>query len=176
MEFIDIYEGNSKLAKRFAQKKHEGQIRKFDGSPYFVHPDSVANTVSKYTKDEDVIAAAYLHDTLEDTPTTMKELEMMFNKRVAKLVLELTSKKVPGKEKGKYLTAKMNKMSPDALLIKLADRFDNVSDFKTAPPKFVERYSIETQYILDNLNRALKPAHKKLIYLIKKKIKSPKID
>jgi len=160
-------------AKEFAELAHKNQVRKFSGLPYFVHPESVANLVMKHTKDLTLTAAAYLHDTLEDTPTTYNELKEKFSKKIADLVYELTSadkdeqQRVGGK--AKYLTAKMEKMSSDALTIKLCDRLDNVSD-KGAPANFKERYYSETKYILDNLTRSLNGIQQEIIKLIKQKI------
>ncbi|KAL0487569.1 guanosine-3',5'-bis(diphosphate) 3'-pyrophosphohydrolase [Acrasis kona] len=74
----------------FAKEKHKGQTRS-DGTPYINHPSRVANTVKEFTDNEEVIAAGYLHDTLEDTETTYEEIENEFTPLVAKIVKELTS-------------------------------------------------------------------------------------
>jgi len=171
MKFLTVINENDiKKAIQFGAQKHKGQVRKFDGKPYFGHPTRVAETIKKITKDKDVIIAAYLHDTVEDTETTVEELVKTFNKRVAALVKELTTVMGPADNKAEYLLKKMNSMSKEALLIKLADRLDNVSDFPTAPEKFVKKYSKETHYILDNLKTNLDGKHKKLINMIKEKL------
>lgn len=162
-----------KKAFGFAKKAHKGQVRKFSGLPYVVHPESVANLAQKYTQDPIIVAAAYLHDTIEDTEATHDILVQEFGKEVANLVQELTSaskdemKKVGGK--AKYLTDKMMKMSKKALTLKLIDRLDNVSD-EHASEGFKERYYAETKYILDNLTRSLDSTQKKIVKEIKKKI------
>jgi GTP pyrophosphokinase len=163
----------AKSAYWFAKKAHKGQKRKFSGAPYFIHPESVANLVKKYTKDDTLVAAAYLHDIIEDTDSTYEDLEYSFGKAVADLVQELTSldkeEIIKQGGKAKYLTQKMNKMSKDALTIKLCDRLDNVSD-EHASESFKERYYAETKYILDNLTQSLDSTQKKIVNAIKEKI------
>jgi len=159
-------------AKTFAQFKHHYQTRKYSPEPYIVHPSRVSSIVSKYTKDPDIIAAAWCHDVLEDSDTTIKELEVTFNSRVAKIVKELTSDKdkISLVGKAEYLLKKMMKLSPEALLIKLVDRYDNTSDFAVSPKSFVDKYIKETHFILSNLKRPLSSSHLKVIKDIYKNI------
>lgn len=77
----------------FATKKHEGQTRKGGVLPYILHPVEVAAIVGTLTEDQVILAAAVLHDTLEDTETTYEELEQRFGKRVADLVAAESEKK-----------------------------------------------------------------------------------
>ena len=71
----------------FATKAHKGQYRKGTKRPYIVHPLEVAKIVSTMTKDEDVICAAVLHDTIEDCKGITEEtLRLQFGDRVAQLV------------------------------------------------------------------------------------------
>jgi len=166
-------------AEAFATKKHEGQMRKFEPQPYIVHPKRVAEIVRKFKqshKINELIAAALLHDTLEDTDTNEQELERLFGKLIASLVKQLGSDKEKIKEKGKkeYLAEKMSdpeQMDSWALVIKLADRLDNVSDLDYAKPEFAKRYKEETNYILDAIEkkRKLSETQKKLIKAIRRK-------
>lgn len=160
-----IDESLSQRASDIARDKHWYQYRKFSKEPYFKHPSRVADILSRFTKDEEIIAAGYLHDTLEDTETSFEELEATFGKRVANLVKELTSVKKDQVKigKAKYLLKKMNSMSDSALLIKLVDRLDNVSDFRFASDKFIKKYIDETMYILNNLKRPLNKNKRVLI-------------
>lgn len=73
-------------AVMFADEKHKGSIRKGDGQPYIFHPLEVLGIASLLTKDEDILAAAVLHDTVEDTDATKEEIEKLFNSHVAELV------------------------------------------------------------------------------------------
>lgn len=156
----------------YCKIKHGSQIRKFTGEPYYTHSIKVAEIVKEYTNDENLISTSLLHDTVEDTDATIEEIENLFNMKIALLVAELTSSNFTIKEMGKakYLINKMNNMSDEALLIKLADRLDNVSGLHLAPEKFIERYKRETIEILDGLNRDLNDNHKDLIKKIRSKL------
>lgn len=123
-------------ALRFGIDRHQGQSRKFSGLPYITHPLSVSYVLAHYKQSEklnELLAAAILHDILEDTDTNFEELAEMFSPLVASLVLELTSDKHVIKKIGKleYLKKKLVGISSYALVIKLADRLDNISDSPT---------------------------------------------
>ncbi len=77
----------------FAAEKHAGQRRRSTTLPYIFHPIEVATIVSTMTDDQNVLAAAVLHDTVEDTDTTLEEIEANFGKRVALLVMTETEEK-----------------------------------------------------------------------------------
>lgn len=165
-------------AKEFAKKAHKGQWRKFSGEPYVEHPKRVAKYVEKLKKShrlEDLVTAANLHDTIEDTDVTADEIEKLFGSLVASLVKELSSDGEGIKQKGKsqYLADKMIDMSSWGLVIKLADRLDNISDLHRASVKFREKYVKETNFILRRLSqeRKLTRTHKKLINIIQRKLK-----
>lgn len=70
----------------FAAEKHEGQKRKITGTPYILHPMEVAAIAGTLTNDPEIIAGALLHDTVEDTDTTLEELEDLFGSRVTDYV------------------------------------------------------------------------------------------
>jgi GTP pyrophosphokinase len=162
----------------YATQAHSGQTRS-GGEPYIGHPVRVANLVRQYKQShniDELIAAAYLHDTIEDTDTTHEALHDLFGGLVASLVLELTSdlnqiKKVGKKE---YLAKKMaHDMSSYGLVIKLADRLDNVQDIATAKDaNWRARYKAETLHIMDYIeqNRVLSGTHKKLVGVIRAKL------
>lgn len=158
----------------FATQKHEGQVRKLSKDPYIVHPINVANILKAMNEKDDVVKAAYLHDTLEDTDATFEEISEKFGIRVANLVKELTSDRSVIKEIGKapYLTKKMNDMSAEALTIKLADRLDNVSDLNDSDIQFTRRYLKETEFILDHLKRKLNKNQQRLYNLIIERLKN----
>ena len=69
-----------KRAKTYAQEAHQriDQRRKYSNLPYHVHLDAVAKLVSSVTDDEEMVAAAWLHDVVEDTPATLEDLEQEF--------------------------------------------------------------------------------------------------
>ena len=80
-------------AEEFARERHAPQKRKFSGEPYVNHPIRVRDLVAEFSQDEELLCAALLHDTLEDTETSMDELRERFGCRVAELVSQLTSDK-----------------------------------------------------------------------------------
>ena len=172
----------SKEAQIFAREKHGGQMRKFEDVPYFNHVENVAKIVDEskesHAKDE-LVAAAYLHDTLENTKTSEEELKNHFGKLIASLVKELTTDKKETKivGKDKYLADKMSdpeKMSNWGLVIKLADRLDNVSDLNVSTKEFKKKYTDETNYILLEIEkkRELTETQKKLVEKIRDKLKN----
>lgn len=162
----------------FAKEKHKGQKRD-DGREYITHPIRVAKLVDdykgKYSSNRKILfAAAILHDTLEDTNTSYKELVDNFGEVVASLVLELTTAKYACHYIGKaqYLAEKMEHMTSYALTIKLADRLDNISDLAGCKPEKKEKMINDTIYIMSYLekNRKLTKSQKALSSAIKEKI------
>ena len=131
-------------AIQFASKKHIGQERRGSGLPYVTHPIIVSHLIAKYKPHskhlEDLQIAGLFHDLLEDTNTTYAEIEREFGPLVASIVQELTSDEIAIEEMGKnnYLKLKMVKMSKYAFLIKLIDRFSNITDGPT------KKYVIDT--------------------------------
>lgn len=176
---IDKNELITDKALEFAREKHKGQMRK-NNTPveYITHPINVANLVKKYANNkeniDDLVSSAYLHDTLEDTNTTYKELICNFGNLISNLVKELTNNDVLKKEMGKtkYLSMKMASMSDDALIIKLCDRLDNVSSLYDTNKAFIDKYLRETisilNYIIDN--RSLNAIHLNIISDINKEV------
>lgn len=148
-------------ARIYAQSKHEGQIRKFENKPYFIHPERVAHILYQFKVSKNInglIAAAYLHDVVEDTNTSIEEIKELFGDLVASIVLELTSDKNEIKRfsKKEYLANKMLNMSNYALTLKLADRIDNVNRIQWSPEKFKLKYAEETDYIINKLKEKRK--------------------
>lgn len=76
----------------FAIKAHEGMMRKGDRLPYIIHPFEVASIAATMTEDEEVLAAALLHDTIEDTGTTVEDIEQEFGAKVAYYVMMETER------------------------------------------------------------------------------------
>lgn len=122
----------------FAARKHRDQRRKDDAaSPYINHPVAVALLLAEVggVSDPDVLAAAILHDTLEDTNTTPEELESEFGARVRSLVEEVTDdKRLPKPERKRLQVEHSRSLSPGAAAIKLGDKISNVRDVTTSPP------------------------------------------
>ena len=106
----------------FAKLKHDGQLDDI-GLPYFQHVLQVYSILKSVTADAEILAAALLHDTIEDTNTTLEELTEQFGARVAQLVNEVTHDGQKD-QKGYYFP---RLQSRDAILIKFADRLSNLS-------------------------------------------------
>ncbi|MDE7068292.1 MAG: HD domain-containing protein, partial [Schaedlerella arabinosiphila] len=117
-------------ASEFAAKAHEGQVRKGTKKPYIVHPMEVAEIVAGMTKDEEVIAAAVLHDTIEDCAGVTEEvLRSRFGERVASLVAGESEDKSKTWEERKGTTIRHLKTeSRELQMIALADKLSNMRD------------------------------------------------
>lgn len=162
-------------AKKLAEKAHDGQRRKFEGVPFIEHPKAVAALLqSVATATQTEIAAALLHDTVEDTEVTFSDIRDRFGNEVAQIVKELTTDKEARDKlgKAKYLGWKMVKMSSKALTIKLCDRYHNVRKIEETPESFRNRYSRETRETLDILfrNRELTDTQKYIANQILEKV------
>lgn len=125
-------------AARFAAVKHVKQKRKGnDEAPYINHPLEVANLLANVGKveDYDVLIAAILHDTIEDTETTREEIAEKFGEKVAKMVLELTDdKSLPKAERKQKQIEHAPHLSQGAKQIKLGDKISNIRDVVENPP------------------------------------------
>jgi guanosine-3',5'-bis(diphosphate) 3'-pyrophosphohydrolase len=125
-------------AASFAAKKHRYQKRKGDDAePYVNHPLEVANLLANVGKveDYDILCAAVLHDTVEDTETTPEELTEMFGGRVCGFVLEVTDdKSLPKQERKQKQVEHAPHLSEGAKQIKLADKISNITDVTNNPP------------------------------------------
>lgn len=151
-------------AKFYATKAHGSQTRKFSLEPYVEHPIRVAKILKEYGFGSHVICAAYLHDVLEDTDVTFTDLFLNFGHDVASLVKEVTNDEQKILELGKatYQAKRVVELSGPALVIKLADRLDNVRDIKDCPVHaFAERYRNDTRVLINAVQKAWTP-HKYL--------------
>lgn len=120
-------------AVRFAVEKHAGSPRKGSDTPYIVHPMEAAAVVAGITGDQELIAAALLHDTLEDTATTYDEILTLFGKRVADLVAGESEDKQAGKPAGETWKDRKQKTIDElkeagyeSRLLVLADKLSNI--------------------------------------------------
>lgn len=122
----------------FAARKHRDQRRKDpEASPYINHPIALANLLWNQAgvTDPIVIVGAILHDTVEDTDTTLEELIEEFGPEVAELVSEVTDDKSLPKQTRKQLQIEhASHLSDRAKLIKLADKISNLRDIVASPP------------------------------------------
>lgn len=162
-----------KRAIQFAARKHHGQFRKkIEPLPYITHLFSVALLVAEDGADDDVVTAALLHDTIEDTGTTREEITSAFNERVAILVesvseiKEKNGKKLNWKERKTAYLANLENASDDALLIAIADKVDNVEsrneEFKREGALFLKRWKQPNKEYIWFYGEALRIAQSRL--------------
>jgi len=125
-----------KTAVYFAAEKHDGQYRKGTHVPFFAHSILVAFDVLKYSGDENITAAAILHDVLEDCPKVTKmQLKKLFGNKVAKIVSEVSSvekkhkKNKIWKEKKLTYISKIKNASKEALIVVAADKINNMKAY-----------------------------------------------
>jgi guanosine-3',5'-bis(diphosphate) 3'-pyrophosphohydrolase len=137
-------------AFEFAKKKH-GKTLDDAGKFYFdAHICKVAMIVEMSTKDKSVVAAAYLHDTIEDTGTTEKELRIEFGSRIADLVMEVTHD--GKKDTWGYYFPRLKSL--DATLIKFADRLNNLSRMEAWDEKRRDQYLRKSKFWKSSRNDA----------------------
>jgi len=125
-------------ATAFAARKHKDQRRKDDASsPYINHPVSLADVLVHEggVTDLPTIAAALLHDTIEDTETTAEEIEVHFGATIRSIVEEVSDDKSLGKQACKQMQiTKAPTLSSQARAVKLADKICNLRDVVVNPP------------------------------------------
>jgi (p)ppGpp synthase/HD superfamily hydrolase len=125
-------------AAAFAARAHAGQTRSDGETPYFSHCARVALIVSDLfdCRDDEALAAAFLHDTIEDTKTDFDELEEHFGHAVAELVAALTKNAaLPEARRERDYDVRLSRADWRARLIKLADALDNWTDATTPKQK-----------------------------------------
>tara|TARA_A100001388_G_scaffold190124_1_gene143038 strand:+ start:1638 stop:2147 length:510 start_codon:yes stop_codon:yes gene_type:complete len=152
-------------AKMLAGKAHEGQMRKYSGTPYIVHPIEVATIVQSVDHTDEMIAAALLHDVVEDTEYTVADISKEVSPKVAELVEGLTdvSKPEDGNRKTRKAMDKdhLAKQSAEVQTIKLADVISNSQDIKANDPSFAKVYIEEMKALLEVLDKGDKTLYAK---------------
>jgi len=159
-------------ARRYATEAHTriNHLRKYTRQPYAVHLKAVAQLVQEVSDDPEMIAAAWLHDTVEDTEVTFQDLELEFGPAVAQLVSELTdvSRLADGNRAVRKAIdrAHLAGASPRGQTIKLADLIDNCRDIARHDEGFARTYAVEKAALLEVLTRGdrrlLERAHRVL--------------
>lgn len=161
-------------ADMFASVAHAaiGQKRKYSGVDYIVHPRRVSAIVADNGGTDDMIAAALLHDVLEDTQVTDELVAETFGWKIHKLVVELTDVSKPedgNRAKRKLLDAKrLSEASYEAQIIKLADLIDNSDDIEANDPKFAKVFLKEKAHLIEVMDKVhLHPLHPIAIGVVK---------
>lgn len=155
-----------------AEKAHSGQVRKYTGEPYISHPQAVCDNVKSVSHTEEMLAAALLHDVVEDTPTSIADIEAEFGTCVASLVEQLTD--VSRKEDGNRAVRKaidrehLAKASAEAKTIKLADLIDNSLSIIRHDTGFAKVYMKEKKELLSVLKEGDKTLWENANWIIEK--------
>jgi len=141
-------------AKAYATGAHQriSHTRKYSNEPYHVHLKAVAEIVASVTDDPETIAAAWLHDTVEDTPATLQQIEKEFGTDIAELVEELTDVSKPS-DGNRAVRKEMDRQhlaqaSAKAKTVKLADLIDNCKDITRHDSRFAPVYLEEMSALL----------------------------
>lgn len=143
------------LAVEFATIAHRGQVRKYTGEPYIVHPFSVAGLVAGVGGDDAMICAALLHDTVEDCGIKIETIRGLYGQSVAQMVDDLTdvSKLSDGnRAKRKAIDFEHTSLGgKDSHTIKLADLIDNTKTIVMYDNEFAAVYMEEKRRLLEVL-------------------------
>ncbi|RYY22038.1 MAG: bifunctional (p)ppGpp synthetase/guanosine-3',5'-bis(diphosphate) 3'-pyrophosphohydrolase [Chitinophagaceae bacterium] len=152
-----------KLVQQFASVAHGTQWRKFADEPYINHPVRVMEICAAYSKDEAVLAAALLHDVIEDTTTSSTDIQGFLDGfmpreqslKITQLVIELTDVYVKEnypswnrRKRKQQESIRMSTVSADAQTIKYADILDNLGDIMNAGDEFATKYVYECRSLL----------------------------
>jgi guanosine-3',5'-bis(diphosphate) 3'-pyrophosphohydrolase len=114
-------------ARSFAEKAHKGQKRRLSDDPYFVHPESVAKILQEASLSDELIAAGYLHDTVEDTNVNLHDIRERFGDKVAEIVAGNTEDKTKTWEERKEHTIQSVKTASfEVKCLIAADKLDNL--------------------------------------------------
>lgn len=143
-------------ALKFASEAHIDQVRRYDGRPYIYHPIAVSEIVRTFGGSEEMIAAALLHDTVEDTAATLDDIRREFGNKVHDLVEWLTDVSKPT-DGNRAVRKQMDlehiaKAPADAQTIKLADIIDNARSIRQDDPNFWKIYRVECGRLLEVMN------------------------
>ena len=169
--------------KNFADQAHGEQMRKYSPERYIVHPARVMARLQEFTGDPSTLAAALLHDVLEDTPTTKEQIADFLQpligeeaaQRTIHLVEELTDVYTKNNfpqwnryKRKRRETERLQKASPEAQTIKYADLMDNTSEIVQQDPDFAKRYLEEARKLLRKLNKGNSNLRERAIEHVKK--------
>lgn len=163
-------------AAQFAIQAHSGTERRAKGFPYIVHPMEAATIVASITNDPELLAAAILHDTVEDTDTTIEQIETLFGPRVAQLVLHDTGTKdhsLSWRKRKQLQIDKIASSDRESMIVALGDKLSNMrtiaADYHTIGDDLWSRFHTpggksDIHWYYRNLAQALSPLSDTLPY------------
>ena len=136
----------------FAVNAHKGVERKGKGFPYIVHPLEAVSIVATMSSDQELLAAAVLHDVIEDTPTTFEDLKQEFGERVARLVEAESDKAVKGPDAETWRQRKLDSLNRlrsadrDVKIVTIGDKLSNMRaialDYQAVGDELWKRFTI----------------------------------
>lgn len=172
--------------REFADRAHGDQKRKYSGERYIVHPIRVMDICNQYTTDQSILAAALLHDVLEDTPVSRLQMKLFLEsvmdianaEKVLKLVIALTDvytrEKFPQlnrKSRRAKETERLQHIPGDAQTVKYADIIDNTIDIANNDKDFARVYLKECRVILSKMTQGHPELHKKAMDTVEENMK-----
>jgi len=157
----------------FAARKHARQLRKDNCTPYVAHPVRVMTILATVFRvgDPEVLAAAALHDTIEDTTTDRDELTERFGERVAGMVAALSKDKrrpEPEREDEYYQT--LLAAPAEVILCKLADLYDNLSDAENLPASAQAKTLAKARHALKVFSPKMSAEYGRALELLEQRI------
>lgn len=143
---------------RYAAGRHAGQTRKYNGKPYITHPIRVAGRVATHDlATDELVAAAFLHDVIEDCGVTVQDIEARFGMVVATFVEHLTNTSkatgLPRRERKRIDRERIALIPRECKVVKLIDRIDNLGEIDRGSD-FASLYAAESLQLLDVLRDA----------------------
>lgn len=167
-------EASAKIMKayRFADDKHRGQARA-DGTPFIIHPLRLANVLMGEwsERDADVVIAGLLHDVIEDTQTTIREVKDAFGDIAAKLIDGMTMWK--GSESQEVYLQRISRGSEKLKLIKCADALDNLRSWHECPKSIAVKFPRWWRQTKDFVVPIAETTHAPAARLIKEIVEDP---
>ena len=154
----------------FAAKAHEGQKRKYTGEPYIFHCVEVASIVATVPHTQEMLAAALLHDTVEDTAVTRADLTAEFGGHVSMLVDMVTDVSTPemgNRAKRKQIDRDHIALaSAEGQTIKLADLISNTGSIVARDPDFAKTYMREKAELLNQMHKGDRTLYARAVSLL----------
>jgi guanosine-3',5'-bis(diphosphate) 3'-pyrophosphohydrolase len=157
-------------AASFAARAHRHQLRKDGQTPYAAHPFRVCLIVRHVfgIEDPDYLAAALLHDTIEDTTTEFDDLEAQFGAKVARWVAALSKdKRLPEDEREAAYVAALTRAELAVKVAKLADIFDNLTDSRNLPARSRKRKIERSRMYIAALEHELPDAARRPMAIVR---------
>jgi len=161
-------------AAAFAARAHRHQLRKDKETPYFSHPVRVCLVVRHVFGFDDprMLAAAFLHDTLEDTTTDYDDLIEHFGEEVARWVAALSKdSRLPNDERESIYCKVLSAADWQAKVIKLADQYDNLGDCAYLDARGRKKTAKKVRRYVDAVRTGLPPEGEKAVRLVEERLK-----